>query len=83
MNTKLTLTVHQDVIKKAKKFAKNRGRSLSDIVENYLRAITTEDGDLIISETPITDSLRGTFKASEDFDYKKILLEELEKKHLT
>ncbi|MDH5366136.1 MAG: DUF6364 family protein [Cyclobacteriaceae bacterium] len=39
MNTKLTLTIEQALIEKAKEYAKSKGRSLSDIVENYFKAI--------------------------------------------
>lgn len=42
MNTKLTLTIEQSVIEKAKKYASQKGRSLSDIVENYLKVVTKE-----------------------------------------
>lgn len=82
MNTKLTLTVQKDVIEKAKGFAKAKGRSLSDIVENYLKAITSDDDKVEPLNTPITDSLRGSFEVPKDFNYKKTLVEELEKKHL-
>ena len=40
MNTKLTLTIEQTIIERAKKYANNKGRSLSDIIENYLKVIT-------------------------------------------
>ena len=40
MNTKLTLTIEQSVIEKAKKYAKNKERSLSDLIENYLKSLT-------------------------------------------
>ena len=42
MNTKLTLTIEQDVIEKAKKYAKDKERSLSSLIENYLKALTNE-----------------------------------------
>lgn len=42
MNTKLTLTLEQTVIKKAKKYAKDNERNLSDLIENYLKALTKE-----------------------------------------
>jgi len=62
MNTKLTLTIEQTIIEKAKKYAHIKGRSLSDIVENYLKAITKEDNIESIDLTPIVKSLKGTFK---------------------
>jgi len=84
MNTKLTLTVQKSVIKKAKQFAKSEGRSLSSIIENYLKAITANKDFEEIKDTPITDSLRGSVKVPEgfDFDYKKAILEERSKKFL-
>jgi hypothetical protein len=82
MNTKLTLTIEQTIIEKAKKYANGKGRSLSDIVENYLKAITKEDNNESIDLTPIVKSLKGTFKAPKSFDYKKELSKRLTEKYL-
>lgn len=82
MNTKLTLTIEQTIIEKAKKYAHGKGRSLSDIVENYLKAITKEDSKESIELTPIVRSLKGTFKAPENIDYKKELSKRLTEKYL-
>jgi hypothetical protein len=82
MNTKLTLTIEQALIEKAKMYAKGKGRSLSDIVENYFKALTKEETVSETDITPIADSLRGAFKAPEDFDYKKELTNALKKKYL-
>ncbi len=82
MNTKLTLTIEQSLIDKAKKYAKSKGRSLSDIVENYLKVIIKEDNSKIIDSSPIASSLRGAFKAPKDFDYKTELTKGLSKKYL-
>ncbi|MGB1451779.1 MAG: DUF6364 family protein, partial [Marinirhabdus sp.] len=43
MNTKLTLTIERKIIEKAKNYAKGKNRSLSDIIENYLKTLTKED----------------------------------------
>ncbi|MCD6380057.1 hypothetical protein J7M07_06405 [bacterium] len=82
MNTKLTLTIEQTLIKKAKDYAKGKGRSLSDIVENYFKVIVKEEGIVKVESTPIVDSLRGSFKAPKDFDYKKELTKSLTEKYL-
>jgi len=82
VNTKLTLTIEQSLIEKAKLYAKGKGRSLSNIVENYLKVIVKEDNARVIDSTPITSSLRGSFKAPEGFDYKEELLKGLSKKYL-
>ena len=84
MNTKLTLTIEQSVIEKAKKYARNKERSLSDLIENYLKALTNNE---IIEneETELTStikSLRGSFKMPKDFDYKKELTNRLTEKYL-
>lgn len=81
MNTKLTLTIERSLIVKAKKYAKNKGRSLSDIVENYLKVITKEEHTNVIDTTPIVSALRGTFKAPEGHDYEKGLLKALSEKY--
>ncbi|MFW5657407.1 MAG: DUF6364 family protein [Bacteroidota bacterium] len=82
MNTKLTLTIEHTLIDKAKKYAKNEGRSLSDIIENYLKVIIKDDNTKVIDPTPIASSLRGAFKAPKDFDYKKELSKALSEKYL-
>ncbi|MBS3768977.1 MAG: DUF6364 family protein [Bacteroidales bacterium] len=82
MNTKLTLTIDKNIIEKAKKHANEKGISLSDMVENYLKIITKEQAKTNIEITPLTKSLRGTFKAPADFDYKKKLSEGLSDKYL-
>jgi predicted CopG family antitoxin len=81
MNTKLTLTIEQEIINKAKKFAKENNRSLSDIIENYLKFLIADKKTKKIN--PIVDSLKGSFKLpNEDIDYKKELNENLAKKYL-
>jgi predicted HicB family RNase H-like nuclease len=36
MSTKLTLTIEKAILERAKVYAKNTGRSLSELIENYL-----------------------------------------------
>lgn len=43
MNTKLTLTIEREIIERAKNYAKEKNRSLSDIIENYLKILTKEE----------------------------------------
>jgi transposase len=80
MNTKLTLTIEQSVIERAKSYAKEKGHSLSEIIENYLKTITIEQKP-IEKVSPITKSLRGSFKAPIDFDYKEELSKALSEKY--
>jgi hypothetical protein len=81
MTTKLTLTIDDSVIHSAKKYAAANKRSVSDMVENYLKTLTTNkiEEDSI---APEVRKLRGILKVSKDFDYKKELQNEIIKKHM-
>jgi len=83
MNTKLTLTIEKEIIDRAKKYAREEKRSLSEIVENYLKMLTlnkpTEETEKL---NPIVESLRGSFKMPEEMDYKKELNKRREDKYL-
>ncbi len=83
MNTKLTLTIEKEIIIRAKKYARGKNRSLSDIIENYLKTLT-EKGDMNYEEkiNPMVKSLKGSFKMPKDMDYKKELQNRLEEKYL-
>jgi hypothetical protein len=83
MNTKLTLTIEQSVIDKAKKYASSKGRSLSDLIENYLKVITKDENVASIELTPIVKSLKGSFKTSKNIDYKKELAKQLTDKYMS
>jgi hypothetical protein len=82
MNTKLTLTIEQAVIEKAKKYAKDKERSLSNLIENYLMALTKESDVNEMELTPIVKSLKGSFTAPKNFDYKKELTNRLSEKYV-
>ena len=73
MNTKLTLTIEKEIIQIAKKYAKEKGQSLSDLVENYFKLITNERRPLKSTElSPRIKRLRGIIKADTELDYKQI-----------
>lgn len=95
MKQKLTLTIDAEVIKAAKKYAKKEGRSLSTILENYLKLLTREkqhedvvtEEDVVygtISQTPITDLIYGMFALPEgvEVDYDEMRWERLKEKYL-
>lgn len=80
MTTKLTLTIDDAVISIAKKYAKQKGKSLSDIVENYLMSLTSkENKDESIS--PRILKLMGVIELPDNFEYKKELTKGLAKKY--
>ncbi|MDB5090468.1 MAG: hypothetical protein JWR09_4462 [Mucilaginibacter sp.] len=82
MTTKLTLTMEDRVIDSAKKYARQKGKSLSDIVENYLKSITIhEEKTEAVALSPKVARMLGVIKLPEDFDYKKELGNALVKKY--
>ena len=68
MKQKLTITVDADLIPVAKLFARTRGVSLSALVENSLREVTSEDAPTFASRW------RGQFRAAEHDDLRYAVL---------
>ena len=63
MNTKLTLTIEKEVIQVAKDYAKEKGQSLSELVENYYNLITNDRRPLKSQDlSPRIKRLRGIIK---------------------
>ncbi len=84
MKTKLTLTIDQDTVKGAKEYAEKKNRSLSDIIEDYLKILTKEESQAKTEKlNPIVKSLKGSFKIpKKDMAYKAELRNRLEEKYL-
>jgi len=82
MDTKLTLSIDKDVTRRAKVYAKSKGRSLSDLVENYLKLLTNKSDIQDSQFTPIVKSLLGSVSLPDDFDYKSEIADSLTKKYL-
>lgn len=82
MNTKLTLTIEKEIIDQAKKYASDKGRSLSEMVENYFKYLTTtKQEDVSDKLSSRIQKLRGVMKVDADFDYKELLNSGRSKKH--
>ena len=83
MNTKLTLTIDKSVIEQAKIYASKQGRSLSSMIENYLKAVTKNEGKIDNKEelSPLVKSLTGSIKLPKDFDYKKAISDAVNEKY--
>ena len=69
---KLTLSVDDQVISRAKEYAKSRGVSVSEMVETYLGAVS-ESPRGAAKDTPVLRSVRGVLKNADLADYKKHL----------
>jgi len=82
MNSKLTLTIEKEVIEIAKEYAKEKGLSLSEMVENYFKFVTVKKMKIKEKQlSPKVRKLRGIIKTDDNLDYKQILTEELSKKY--
>ena len=80
MTTKLTLSIDDQVIESAKKYAQEEGKSLSGLVENYLKSITASQKENM-NVSPEVRKLRGSLNLSKGFDYKSELGKAISKKY--
>lgn len=62
MSTKLIMTLEKEIIETAKTYAESHKRSLSKLLEDYLRSIIEQDdqSETKIPLTPIVKSLIGS-----------------------
>lgn len=84
MNSKLTLSINQFVIEEAKRYAKSNGKSLSSIVEEYLKSLAhAEKSNKKKATLKIVKELKGSVKLPKDFtSYEEILQDALVEKYL-
>jgi hypothetical protein len=70
--SKLTLSVDEAVVTRAKRYAKEQGTSISKMVEAYLSSVAEGTGPTR-KDTPILRSVRGILKKADVSDYKRYL----------
>lgn len=75
MQTKLTLRLEDHLIEQAKSYAAQAGKSVSQLVADYFKLLTSQKIKTSLPSTPITQSLRGLLRESnfDEKDYKKYL----------
>ena len=69
---KLTLSVDDRVVSRAKQYAKRRGVSVSEMVEAYLAAVAKPSSPAT-GAAPILRSIRGVLKSADLDEYRKHL----------
>lgn len=77
----ITIVINKSVLDKAKIYAKNNGKSLSELIEKYLLIITSEekrDNEL----SPKMKKIVGAVTLPTDFDEEKELRSYLKNKHI-
>ena len=73
MDTKLTLKLDKNVVEEAKKYASSQKTSLSQIIESYLKLITTQkesEDKEEIEISPFVKSMSSGKKIPTDIDVK-------------
>ena len=80
MNTKLTLRLNNDVIQRAKNWARKNKTSLSKMIESYLNSLTIQKSK-DIEITPLVESLSGIIELPENYDYKKEYTDHISEKY--
>ena len=83
MNSKLTSMIDKNVIVAAKLYAKSKNITLSLLVENYLKSLNLDGVDTEHHKSEsVVESLKGSFKSTDDLDYKEELANRLDDKYL-
>lgn len=65
MRTKLTLRLDEDLIQRAKSFAKKRSKSVSQIVADYFASLDKKPNQPRTDLTPIVSSLKGALRGTD------------------
>ena len=76
MHTKLTLRLEEDLIQRAKSFAKKTGKSVSRIVADYFTVLERPPRrDKPVSWPPLVRSLKGSLRGTrvDEQDYRRYL----------
>ena len=84
MDTKLTLKLDKQVIYRAKEYARSHNRSLSRMIESYLKSLTdkeTPGAKDKIEISPFVKSMRTGIKLPADFEHRKEYVDYLAEKH--
>ena len=82
METKLTLTLKEDVFERASIYARSHNISLSQMIEAYLNRLTNQkEEEKKATITPLVESLSGVIDLPADYDFKKDYHDFLEEKY--
>jgi hypothetical protein len=84
MDTKLTLKLDKFVIEQAKEYASSHKRSLSRIIESYLKSLINRDKNDDVSDleiSPFVKSMSTGVNIPADLDFKSEIINHLTEKH--
>jgi hypothetical protein len=82
METKLTLRMDENVIERAKIYARNHKISLSKMIESYFNSLTeTNENSTEIKISELVESISGVIQVPNDFDDKNEYRNYLDEKY--
>ncbi|MDQ6812628.1 MAG: DUF6364 family protein [Bacteroidota bacterium] len=73
MTTKLTLSINEEIVKKAKRISQIRGKSVSKIVEEYINSLPEKEPKIIASIRQVSNMLKEGISIPENVDYKEFI----------
>lgn len=80
MTTKLTLSINQEIVERAKRISRKRGKSISKMFEEYLTSLPEKD----VTEETAVDKIKKIIEGkiiNPDADWKKVKEEQLINKY--
>ena len=81
MDTKLTLSIDKEIIEAAKKYARIKNTSLSNLIENYLLNVTQRNIGTPDEISPLVKSLSGVITLEKKASHRKQYADYLEEKY--
>ena len=75
MTTKLTLSIDEEIVKKAKRISQFRGKSVSKMIEEYISSLPEKDVKKATSIRDISNKLKEGITIPEDVNYKEFIRE--------
>jgi hypothetical protein len=80
MTAKLTLSINEKTIEKAKRISRKRGKSISKMVEEYLDSISEKEEKKESAVDKIREIMKGKI-TSPELNWKKVKEERISKKY--
>ncbi len=80
MVTKLTLSINEETIERAKRISKKRGKSISKMVEEYFNSLPEKNETKETAVYKIKNILKGK-NTKADIDWKEVKKEHLKDKY--
>ncbi|MCW3115459.1 MAG: hypothetical protein JWR18_3855 [Segetibacter sp.] len=73
MTTKLTLSIKEEIVKKAKRISQVKGKSVSKIIEEYISSLPEKEPKKTASIREISNSLKEGITIPPDISYKEFI----------